>query len=197
LVTVKSHIVRERNSSTMRTAHTVVAENMGRDGEKCRKRLIAFGAKRLAILRAAIAHKILFKNMIAVHSPFSRERRSTTGAGGDPFSCGKIGTVLSSPLSALANIVVGCFLKQGIRIHLSCKNQCLGKCLLHATSRKSATLLDDIIRHAIKQVLPIVGTLRAAIKVVHIRLPKRARGSIWSKSPPHNLIHIFEQEPHP
>jgi hypothetical protein len=61
----------------MRTAHTVVAENMGRDGEKCCKRLIAFGAKRLAILRAAIAHKILFKNMIAVHSPFSSVNSSS------------------------------------------------------------------------------------------------------------------------
>ena len=58
-VSVEPHILRKRNSSAMRTAHTVVAENMGRDGEKCCKRLIAFGAKRLAILRAAIAHKIL------------------------------------------------------------------------------------------------------------------------------------------
>jgi len=173
-----------------------VAKDVGSNWEKLSKRRVTFGAKKLPTLRYTIAHEVLLENMATPNASLSRERRSATGVGCDTILCHKIATVLPFPPLVLADTVVGFFLKQALRICLCCENQCLMKCLTYTSCRKAATSLHHLIRHSIKQILPIFGALRIIIPITPIRPPEGARSSIGGKPSGNDLIHILKQRSH-
>src|SRR6266849_853700 len=176
---VEPHVLGHGDACTMGSAHTVVAKDMRRNRHEICEGSIALWTKHFTILRYPIADKACFQDVTTSCAKASRERRTTTRTDGNPLLSCKVEAFLSfSSLMGTDRLI--CFLlEKTAGITFCCDQHRLLECLSHTCRRETPSVLD-VLRtgNAIKQVLPIHGSLRVIFQIPEIRLPQGARGAI-------------------
>jgi hypothetical protein len=103
----------------MGSADTVVAKDMGSNGEQLCEWSITFGAECLLGEGDAVTEKILFEDVTTSLAQLSRKRRATAGTGCDSLLGCKVEAPLPLSSLVLARAVVGFWLEKAVGICFS------------------------------------------------------------------------------